>query len=83
VPADLVGVEIALATALLASAGLLLHSFVNVMGADRGYQVERVLAADLSLSGDRYSTGRGRAAFYREVWSATYERFPVYWRPER
>jgi len=40
----LVGVEMALGTALLASAGLLLHSFINVMRADRGYQVERVLA---------------------------------------
>ena len=51
----LVGVEMALGTALLASSGLLLHSFVNVMGADRGYQVERVLAVDLSLFGDRYA----------------------------
>jgi len=63
----LVGVEMALGTALLASAGLLLHSFVKVMRADRGYQVERVLAVDLSLFGQRYSAGPGRAAFYREL----------------
>lgn len=60
----LVGVEIALATVLLASAGLLLHSFVRVLKADRGYDVERVLAADLSLFGQRYSAGEARAAFY-------------------
>jgi putative ABC transport system permease protein len=63
----LVGVEMAFGTALLASAGLLLHSFVKVMGADRGYQVEHVLAVDLSLSGQRYSTGESRTAFYREL----------------
>jgi len=63
----LVGVEMALVTPLLTSAGLLLHSFVNVMRADRGYQVERVLAIDLSLPGQRYLTGESRTAFYREL----------------
>jgi putative ABC transport system permease protein len=63
----LVGVEIALGTALLASAGLLLHSFVNVMRADRGYDVERVLAVDLSLFGQRYDSGQSRIAFYRNL----------------
>ncbi|MEX2260651.1 MAG: ABC transporter permease [Bryobacteraceae bacterium] len=63
----LVGVEIALGTVLLASAGLLLHSFVKVMRADRGYQVERVLAVDLSLFGQGYSRGETRIAFYREL----------------
>ncbi len=59
----LVGVQMALGTALLASAGLLLHSFVNLMGADRGYQVERVLAVDLSLFGPRQDP----AGFYRQL----------------
>lgn len=63
----LVGVEMALATALLASAGLLLHSFVNVMRADRGYSIEGVLVADISLFGDRYSAAASRAAFYRQL----------------
>ncbi len=63
----LVGVEMALGTALLASAGLLLHSFVNVMRADRGYDVERVLAVDLSLFGQRYDSGQSRIAFYRDL----------------
>jgi putative ABC transport system permease protein len=61
----LVGVEMALGTALLASAALLLHSFVNVMKADRGYEVENVLAVDLALSGERYSAGPQRVNFYR------------------
>jgi len=63
----LVGVEVALGTALLASAGLLMHSFINVMSADRGYLVERVLAVDLSLFGQRYDAGENRIAFYREL----------------
>jgi predicted permease len=61
----LVGVEMALGTALLASAALLLHSFVNVMNADRGYEVQNVLAVDLALSGERYSAGPQRVNFYR------------------
>lgn len=63
----LVGVDVALAAMLLATAGLLLHSFVNVLGVDRGYDVERVLAVDLSLFGKRFNTGSNRAAFYRDV----------------
>ena len=63
----LVGVEMALGTALLASAGLLLHSFVKVMRVDRGYQIERVLAVDLSLFGQRYSTGESRVELYRQL----------------
>ncbi|MGH9312594.1 MAG: FtsX-like permease family protein [Vicinamibacterales bacterium] len=63
----LVGLEMALATALLATAGLLLHSFINVMQADRGYQIERVLAADISLFGDRYAKAPSRVAFYGEL----------------
>ena len=63
----LVAVEMALGTALLASAGLLVHSFVKVMGADRGYEIERVLAVDLSLSGERYASGESRIDFYRRL----------------
>ena len=63
----LIGLEMALATLLLASAALLLRSFVNVMNTDRGYEVERVLAVDLSLFGERYDAGESRAAFYSEL----------------
>lgn len=59
----LVGVQTALGTALLASTGLLLHSFVNVLKADRGYQVERVLAVELSLFGPRQNA----AGFYGQL----------------
>ena len=63
----LVGVEVALSTVLLASAALLLHSFVNVAQADRGYAIEHVLAFDLTPAGPRYSTPPGRAAYYQEL----------------
>lgn len=63
----LVGLEMALATALLTTAGLLLHSFIKVMQADRGYQIDRVLAADISLFGDRYADVPSRVVFYREL----------------
>jgi predicted permease len=59
-----VGLEIALATILLASAGLLVHSFVKVMNSDRGYDVERILAVDVSLFGEAYAPARARARFY-------------------
>jgi putative ABC transport system permease protein len=63
----LVAIEIALSTALLASAALLLHSFVNVMQADRGYEVERVLALDLAPGGQRYASDVPRIAYYRDL----------------
>jgi putative ABC transport system permease protein len=63
----LVAIEMTLGTALLASAGLLLHSFVNVMGADRGYAVERLLSVDLGLSDARYAPGPRRVAFFHEL----------------
>jgi putative ABC transport system permease protein len=63
----LVGVEMAVGTALLASAALLLHSFLNVMNADRGYDVQNVLAVDLAVSGKGYAAGPPRVNFYRTL----------------
>jgi predicted permease len=63
----LVAVEMTLGAALLASAGLLLHSFVNVMGADRGYTIERVLSVDLGLFDAHYAPGPRRVVFFREL----------------
>jgi len=59
----LVAVEVALSTGLLAVAGLLLHSFVQVMHVDKGFNAERVLAADLDLPEKRYGSARGTALF--------------------
>jgi putative ABC transport system permease protein len=58
--------EIALCTALLVVAGLLLRSFANLMSADRGFEVDRVLSFDLALSPERYQ-GSQRVAVYRDL----------------
>lgn len=65
--AILVGIETALATILLGASGLLLHSFTKVMTTERGYEVDRILAADLSLFGRQYASASARAAFYTGV----------------
>jgi putative ABC transport system permease protein len=57
----LVAVEVALSTGLLAVAGLLLHSFVRVMNVDKGFGVERILAADLALPEKKYDQERPAA----------------------
>jgi predicted permease len=62
----LVTIEVALCTGLLAVAGLLLHSFVNVMRVETGYAVERVLAVDLSLPEQQY-TSPLTVGFYRQL----------------
>jgi putative ABC transport system permease protein len=62
----LVTSEVALCTALLLAAGLLLRSFVNVMSVDSGFELERVLSLDLALSPERYPSAR-RVAFYRDL----------------
>jgi predicted permease len=62
----LVAVEVALSTGLLVMAGLLLHSFVKVMNVDKGFVVERILSADLSLPGRQYPRDR-MIAFYQQL----------------
>jgi predicted permease len=58
--------QMALCTALLIVAGLLVRSFVNLLSVDRGFEVERVLSLDLALESARYS-GSERVAFYRDL----------------
>ena len=60
-PALLVGLQAAVGLGLLAVTGLLLASFVRVMQIDHGFEVERILAADVQLSRTRYP-GPGDAA---------------------
>jgi predicted permease len=62
----LVAVEVALSTGLLAVAGLLLHSFVQVMNVDKGFSAERVLAVDLALPEKQYD-GPRPAVFVRQL----------------
>jgi len=62
-----VSIQIALGTALLTTAGLLLHSFVRLSRVDRGYEVERALALDFTLPGRSYQTTEQRVGFYRQL----------------
>src|SRR5215510_8031604 len=63
----LVSVQIALGTALLTSAGLLLHSFVRLSRVDRGYDVERTLALSLALPRRSHPTPEQRIAFLQQL----------------
>jgi predicted permease len=58
--------QMALCTALLIVAGLLVRSFVNLLNVDRGFEVDRVLSVDLALESARYG-GNERVAFYRDL----------------
>ncbi len=50
----LVALETALSAACLIAAGLLLHSFFNLLGVDKGFQVQHIVTADLNLPDTRY-----------------------------
>jgi len=63
----LVSLEVGLSAALLVTAGLLIASFVRLMAVDRGFQVDRVLAMDVSLLSTRYPQPADRAAFFQRV----------------
>jgi len=64
VRALLVATEIAVSTVCLAASGLLLHSFINLMNGERGFEGERVLTATVNLTSDRYRTNEAQIAFY-------------------
>jgi putative ABC transport system permease protein len=59
--------EVALAVLLSVSAGLLLRSFVRVMGVDPGVRTADILTMNLSLADSRYETPMKRAAFYKSL----------------
>jgi predicted permease len=63
----LVAGEVALSGALLTVGALLLVSFGNVLRIDRGFEVDSVLAVDLTLPATRYQTAQARARFFDEL----------------
>ncbi len=60
-------VEIALSLILLIGAGLLIKSFVRLMGIDLGFQPERVLAVNLNLPAARYPSAGHRLRFFEQL----------------
>ncbi len=63
----LVVAEIALSLVLLTGAGLLGRTFANLMTTDPGFDVNRVLSAEIWLTGSRYERESTPAAFYRDI----------------
>jgi predicted permease len=63
----LVGVEVALTTVLLAMAALLGLSFFRVTHVERGYVVDRVLSADVTLPAPRYRKDEQRVWFHQRA----------------
>jgi predicted permease len=59
--------ETGLASVLLIAAGLMLHSFVNLLRADPGFQPQQVLTASLSLPHLRYREVPKRVQFYQQL----------------
>jgi predicted permease len=59
--------ESALACVLLIGAGLLLHSFVNLLRADPGFRAQQVLTASISLPGEQYRGGPQRTQFFTNL----------------
>lgn len=59
--------EIALATILLAGAGLLIRSFQKESTVAVGFDPDRVLIAELALSPSKYPDGASQAAFFEEL----------------
>ena len=59
--------EIALAIVLLVGAGLLLRTFANLVHTDPGFDTQRVLSAEIWLTGSRYDSTAGIASFYRRL----------------
>ena len=63
----LVSIEVALSTALLIIAGLLLMSFVRLDGVERGFVADNVLTAQIGLPFARYPDDEARLRFYRSL----------------
>jgi len=64
----LVVVEIALAFALLAGAGLLVKNLVRLRARDAGIRVDRIVAFDVMASAPRYKTPDEFVEFYRQLY---------------
>jgi predicted permease len=64
---SLIGFEVGLSTLLLMLAGLLTASLVHLLRVDAGFTAEQVLAADIQLPPQNYSSPAARQRFYDGV----------------
>jgi putative ABC transport system permease protein len=63
----MVVVEVALTLVLLVGAGLMIRSFLNLYRIDIGMRMERLMAMNLQLGGDKYQKPEARRAFYEQL----------------
>lgn len=63
----LIVAEVAMAMLLLAGAGLLLHSFYNLLRVSPGFDAEPVLTMAVSLPNAKYPNAGARARFYQRI----------------
>lgn len=63
----LVVAEVALSLVLLVGAGLLIRTFINLLGVSPGFDPQDVLTCQIALNGERYDTTIEAAAFYGEA----------------
>jgi len=56
--------EMALAVVLLAGAGVMIRSFINIYMANRGMQTDKILTADVRLSTEQYPGREARLTFF-------------------
>ena len=63
----LVAGEMALAIVLLAGAGVMIRSFLNIYNADLGVRTGNILTLGFNLPPDKYPDGEARASFYDRV----------------
>jgi putative ABC transport system permease protein len=59
----LVSVEVAMSVLCLVAGGLLLHSFINLLNVDRGFDSQHIVTVNLNLGTSRYPTPAKRAEF--------------------
>jgi predicted permease len=59
--------ETGLACVLLIGAGLMLHSFVNLVRADPGFRPQQVLTASISLPSEHYRNAQQVRQFYQQL----------------
>ena len=62
-----IAAQVALSTVLLMATGLLLASFVRVMGVDKGFAAERVLVLETSLPREGYGSAVRRQQFHEQA----------------
>jgi putative ABC transport system permease protein len=60
--------EVALSIVLLAGAGLMVRSFLNMYGVTKALHGERMLSLHLNLTDSRYKTPESRLAFYDHLY---------------